>query len=1125
MPLLLVCAGLFLQWQIPRPRPSSDLAMGSGASLFEQGVRLLQAEKIDSSHLFFDAAKKKFQEEKNTEGVVKSAYYRARLDNRNAHLQFDTVELDKAFALAEAQLPDANYWRAKIWLGRGIHFFWKTPYLDSAEHCFNRAKQLFLQLENWEGVVESTFYIARVFGNRQDRDRQWDELQYAIQTMRQRLPKVNFWTGEVLYYTASRYLNKLDTATAHAYLREAKDIHREIKEWNSYLKTCNYLAEFCLEKQHFAEMKQHLDEAAECVRQNPAWERRMQEIHQYYGKYYSRIGDYEAALDNYEKVFDFVIEDSLYLAYHFYSMGSMLLEQNDLEGSDSYLQNALIHAQRHGQDELFAPIQTHFGTIAERQGNVLSALQAHRTALQEAEALRAAGKDDYNEGLKSIISSNLALARIFLNADLLDSAHIYLVHNQSIHQKYPYLDYATYGLWGEWYSKKGQYAEALAALQEAVRRCKAVYGNQHPDIADLCADIGAICELQEQPVLALAYYQYGLNALEDDYSIYKLAENPDLEDISALLPFRRLLVSKAHILQDQGQAVLAYQTTELAIRAIERLQTSFKTEGSKLFAQQQALPTYERSIELAWWLYGETRQPLYAWNAFRYAEQNKSLLLLDALRSDEAERFGGIPDSLLERESELQRTLLFYQQQLTEARRQRDTIRQKTAQSKILEYSTGIEKLQSYLESNFPKYYEVKYAPRLATIGQIQERLPEGGELIEYFVGNEAIYAFGINRDTFVFQRFDKSKLFEDQIHHFYNSVSTYHSDQEELHKQYHQYVQSGELIYERLLKPLLLPGTDRLFIVPDAQLHYVAFEALLTKTVPVGEDVFFKNLPYLLNDYSVHYHYSASLWVNHRQFGRNRGQVLAMAASYDSTDWTKTRSIKEQSLRRTLADIPGARIEVDKLELNFKGTFLKNGAANEASFKELATSGDYSIIHLATHGLMDKRNPSNSGLVFTKTDDSINDDILNIYEINLMQLNCDLVVLSACETGYGKIEKGEGVLSIGRGFMYAGVPSLLSTFWPLNDQTSPIIMAAFYRNLGEHQAKDEALRNAKLRFLKQTQGLSAHPFFWASFATIGDEAPMRLANPVPFWSYLYVLVCFGLYFGVGWRYGGATKA
>jgi CHAT domain-containing protein len=196
--------------------------------------------------------------------------------------------------------------------------------------------------------------------------------------------------------------------------------------------------------------------------------------------------------------------------------------------------------------------------------------------------------------------------------------------------------------------------------------------------------------------------------------------------------------------------------------------------------------------------------------------------------------------------------------------------------------------------------------------------------------------------------------------------------------------------------------------------------------------------------------------------------------------------------------DLPAARAEVNALSKQFIGRFLLGTEATEALFKSEA--GEYAIIHLAMHGLMNTQYPILSSLAFSENSDSFEDNFLQAYEISQLKLNAQLVVLSACETGYGKFLQGEGVISLARSFMYAGVPSLVVSLWQVNDISTSTIMRLFYKNLAKGMDKAAALQQAKLEYIGGGTGdaispisAAAHPAFWAAFVQLGDSRPIKV--------------------------------
>ena len=142
--------------------------------------------------------------------------------------------------------------------------------------------------------------------------------------------------------------------------------------------------------------------------------------------------------------------------------------------------------------------------------------------------------------------------------------------------------------------------------------------------------------------------------------------------------------------------------------------------------------------------------------------------------------------------------------------------------------------------------------------------------------------------------------------------------------------------------------------------------------------------------------------------------------------------------------------------------------------------------------------------LAFHEISDSLENEKLYVRDLYNLTLDAEMVVLSACETGIGELQRGEGVISLARGFVYAGAGSLVTSLWSVDDLSTKQVMELFYQNLKSGQTKDAALRNAKLTYLASTPQ-KAHPFYWAAFAPIGNMESIELGRGI----------------GMGWYLGG----
>ncbi len=182
-----------------------------------------------------------------------------------------------------------------------------------------------------------------------------------------------------------------------------------------------------------------------------------------------------------------------------------------------------------------------------------------------------------------------------------------------------------------------------------------------------------------------------------------------------------------------------------------------------------------------------------------------------------------------------------------------------------------------------------------------------------------------------------------------------------------------------------------------------------------------------------------------------------------------------------------------------FDGKTFVGETATEAQFKQHA--GQSRLLHLSMHAYAHDENDDFSGLIFTQQADTTQEDgFLHSNELYNLSLNAELAVLSACETGIGTLAPGEGIMSLGRAFKYAGCPNVTMSLWNADDQSTNRIMQRFFTALREDQPKDEALRQAKLSYLDQAKSAQAHPYYWAAFVQVGNSQPLVSGDPFSWW-------------------------
>ena len=186
---------------------------------------------------------------------------------------------------------------------------------------------------------------------------------------------------------------------------------------------------------------------------------------------------------------------------------------------------------------------------------------------------------------------------------------------------------------------------------------------------------------------------------------------------------------------------------------------------------------------------------------------------------------------------------------------------------------------------------------------------------------------------------------------------------------------------------------------------------------------------------------------------------------------------------------LPYTRKEIQEIVALFPNAERKSYVGAEAREQKVKSEdlSRYRYVHFAAHGIIDEEYPARSGIVFSAESDAREDGVLQMSEVMRLRVNADLVTLSACRTGLGKLLNGEGMIGLTRAFLYAGASSVVVSLWNVNDTATAELMRGFYHNLQKGLAKDEALRQAKRELISGQKRAWRHPYFWAPFVLIGE--------------------------------------
>jgi CHAT domain-containing protein len=481
-----------------------------------------------------------------------------------------------------------------------------------------------------------------------------------------------------------------------------------------------------------------------------------------------------------------------------------------------------------------------------------------------------------------------------------------------------------------------------------------------------------------------------------------------------------ILFDRGKIAEAEGNLKEAIDFYQKAVDVIERQRANINTEASKIGFVGNKQQVYHALIR-AWFAQGQPAK------AFEYVERSKSRALVDLLASKQ--------DFAARGTNPQQVALLLKDLEAQEAK----------ARVQNREAAAGLRSARDFqvrLRTLAPELASlVTVAPVAAS--NIQTLLQPDETLVEYYYEGDDLYAFIVTREAVKAVKLNGAKLV-DEIRQLRAALKQPGSQ---------LYVTPSQQLYARLIKPIEPSLTHKqLLIVAHGALHYLPFNALRS-----GNE-------FVIDRYSLRQLPSASVlqFLKGRQAASSPGML----------------ALGNPDLGNPKYDLKCAQDEVASIAKGFpQAKVLVRREATKTAFKTLGPK--FAYLHFATHGQFDPDKPLHSGLMLAK--DTQSDGFLSLGELYSLRLHADLVTLSACETGLGKISNGDDVVGLTRGFLYAGSNAIVASLWEVDDQATSYLMEAFYVNLKQGN-KREALRQAQLATKKKYE----HPFYWAAFQLTG---------------------------------------
>ncbi|MGB0930653.1 MAG: CHAT domain-containing protein, partial [Chitinophagales bacterium] len=818
--------------------------------------------------------------------------------------------------------------------------------------------------------------------------------------------------------------------------------------------------------------------------------------------------------------------------------GVYYIHKEDFDKSLQYTQKALNIFEALGNDSMkvVSSCYHNMGGCFEKKGKTENAIQHYQKALN----IRLSA---YGEKSFKVLITYLRLGMCYTTQTKYNKGLQYFedaleIANEILGQYNEKTSFA-YSCIGTNYEKRGQehFVQARNHWQKAIKINQHLYGVQYVQISRDYFYIAHTYTIEKEYAKALFINQKALESLDAKFSsfqdeqLYELAID-FLNTSKYNLRFFSVLEQKAAILyqlyeeneEDLNLLKKSFEIYSLLSDLSPLLYDEATSESAKLTVHAKSKIVFEKSITLGLAFHSiSSSVNNFFLSAFELMEKSKARLLFANLQGTAAKLESEIPQELLQKERKLHKEWKILEKKMKIATSEDKTLeRHKTEQweKQLFDIQRSYEQLVQKLEKDFPKYYQLKRQLQIPNIKDLQSLLLERADytMISYFVGEETLYICVLQSQYFEVIKVVITNDLTDKVQAFVRAINF--SFQEEC-------IELGCELYEILIAPIAailqkntavfpfnngtIPAasTPTLLIFPDGILSQLPFEALLTQPIDSFHPP--KYLPYLLLDYNIQYHYSASLWKHGleqaKKIENQQDSYVGFAPVYADallneleTEMNPRAAYHERSTRsvnirgKVFQELLYSEKEVVEIQQLFEkqGFTAQSFVHEQASIQQFQqTISHPKYIHISAHSFPNSTEANLSGIVFSpntnlnpdSSDYEEMDCIFYLQDAYLLSLQADLVVLSCCETGIGQLAKGEGMLAMNRGFLAAGAKNVIYTLFKVYDEVSSVLTQKLFQYILEGKPYAVALRLAKLEML---QGETAMPKFWAGYVMIG---------------------------------------
>lgn len=786
------------------------------------------------------------------------------------------------------------------------------------------------------------------------------------------------------------------------------------------------------------------------------------------GSFYQLLDDLDQAFAHFQLIIDRAPNSRL--DYTFYRLGGLYRQIGEFELSEQAFQQA-ANSNNFDESEL-ANLWFEWADLYIKQDQPAAARQALPLLTKAYAAYDQLAREDEYYSASAALSLNLMGLAYTYMADYNAAQATFrraLQYNAKCCQDED-LEATINTNQGIAYRRSGQLRKALEAHQNSlqIRSKGAAKDKVQMGMALGCDNLATV-------LLELGTYEEGLQQVQSalrwalpGFTPQSLMDNPETALLQASPNKNSLLIylqDKAGLWQQRALAEQrdsyfsnAIETYQLCDRLIDMIREEHLEKNTKLFWRDQARKMYQAAVKAAW--IGERPDMAYF-----FSEKSRAVLLLDGLRELNAHSI--LPEKTREELARLAARIQYLEK--TVYAQPKDEAGKNEGQLLLLRQA--YRNLRDSIQQAYPNYYRQKYRPDFIDLYSLQQSLNRDETWVEYFLADDFTLALIISADAIRMVELASQHELDPLIGAFLNNLKNYQQPFDP---------QPAMALYQYLIAPLDLPPGRHLTLVPDGRLSLLPFEALLGNAPQAGQP--YDQWDFLLRQFPIAYAFSAnSRFFASTQKSRSNERVLAFAPmALPAPDY----GIDEK------LELPETRFTVEQLARLLPTDVYLGQTADRNILQQVAPQA--AVLHLATHAYLDHEQPEFSYFLVADTDPGKRKFYVN--ELYNQQYQADLVVLSACETGAGRLFRGEGISSIGKAFAQNGCPNLAMSLWPVDERATGQLLIFFYQKLEAGLPKAEALYQAKMEYLQQPGNEALkHPFRWAGMIYYGADKPLEL--------------------------------